>query len=188
MRWQAHGWLAGIRRILSPNQGARPADEKVSLIVLHNISLPPDEFSGEYVEQFFVNRLDGQAHPYFAEIVEQQVSAHFYLRRSGRIIQFVSADQRAWHAGRSTWAGRENCNDYSIGIELEGCDTQPFSVEQYEALWPLLDALRARYPIAAIAGHCNVAPGRKTDPGPFFDWPAVRQRYPGLALPAEIML
>lgn len=188
MRWKKGGWLAGVPCILSPNQGERPAGEQVTLVVLHNISLPPDDFGGEWVEQFFVNRLDASAHPYFAEIADLQVSAHFYIRRSGRVVQFVSADRRAWHAGRSTWSGRDNCNDFSVGIELEGCDTQAFTAAQYAALWPVLDALRRRYPIDAIVGHCHVAPGRKTDPGPHFDWSALRQRYPRLDLPTEVGL
>lgn len=188
MRWTTDGWLAGIRAVLSPNQGERPAGAAVSLIVLHHISLPPDDFGGDWVEQFFVNGLERTAHPYFAEIADLQVSAHFFVRRSGDVVQFVSTDRRAWHAGRSTWCGRENCNDYSVGIELEGSDHTPFTTAQYEALWPLIEALRARYPIAAIAGHCHVAPGRKTDPGPCFDWADLRRRYPALELPAEVAL
>lgn len=182
-RWQPGGWLAGVRHVLSPNQGERPGSAQVSLIVIHNISLPPDEFGGGWVEDFFANRLDPAAHPYFATIAGLQVSSHFYVRRSGRIIQFVGCDRRAWHAGQSSWQGRGNCNDYSVGIELEGCDSQPFEAAQYEALWELVEALRGRYPIAAIAGHCHVSPGRKTDPGLHFDWEAVRCRYPGLDLP-----
>ena len=186
MRWRVDGWLKGTRWVLSPNQGARPAGCEVSLIVLHNISLPPDDFSGNWVERFFTNQLDPQAHPYFSTIAELQVSAHFFVRRDGRVIQFVGCDRRAWHAGQSAWQGRENCNDYSVGIELEGSDSQPFTAEQYAVLWPLIAKLRARYPIRALAGHCHVAPGRKTDPGPCFDWAALRSRCPGLALPAEV--
>lgn len=185
MGWQSDGWLEGAEWRASPNFGERPATE-VSLVVVHNISLPPDEFGGDWVESFFLNQLEPQAHPYFASIAEVRVSAHFYVRRDGRIIQFVGCDQRAWHAGRSCWSGRDNCNDYSVGIELEGSDNQPFASAQYEALWRLLDALRLRYPIAAIAGHSDVAPGRKTDPGPYFDWAAVRARYPLLELPPEV--
>lgn len=185
MQWQADGWLEGVTWLPSPNFGERPAGE-VSLVVVHNISLPPDEFGGDWVEAFFLNRLDPQAHPYFATIADVQVSAHFYVRRDGRIIQFVGCDQRAWHAGNSQWCERANCNDYSVGIELEGSDTQPFTVAQYAALWGLIDALRQRYPIAAIAGHSDIAPGRKTDPGPYFDWTEVRNRYPGLRLPPEV--
>ena len=184
--WRDGGWLAAARRLQSPNFGERPAGAEVGLVVLHNISLPPDEFAGEWVEDFFLNRLDPAVHPYFAEISGLQVSAHFYLRRDGRLIQFVDCDRRAWHAGRSTWCGRDNCNDWSVGIELEGSYFRPYSAAQYAALWPLLDALRARYPITAVAGHCHVAPERKTDPGPYFDWAALRAHCPGLALPAEV--
>lgn len=185
-RWQAGGWLAGTRRIFSPNQGLRPADAIVSLVVIHNISLPPDEFFGEAVEQFFVNRLDPAVHPYFATIAELQVSTHFYVHRSGRIVQFVGCDRRAWHAGKSSWAGVDNCNDYSVGIELQGNDVVPYTAEQYDSLWAVVDALRTRYPIDALAGHCHIAPERKTDPGSSFDWDAVRQRYGMLNLPAKI--
>ncbi len=186
-RWQAGGWLAGPRRIFSPNQGPRPADAVVTLVVIHNISLPPGDYSGDWVERFFVNRLDPSAHPYFATIAGLEVSAHFFVRRSGCVIQFVGCDQRAWHAGKSSWAGQENCNDYSVGVELQGSDSEPYTVEQYESLWRLIDALRTRYPIDAIAGHCHVAPGRKTDPGPSFDWAALRARYAMLNLPSEIV-
>lgn len=184
--WLEGGWLASAERLPSPNFGPRPAGTAVSLVVLHNISLPPGEFGGNWVEDFFLNRLDAAVHPYFATISGQQVSAHFYIRRDGRIVQFVGGDARAWHAGRSSWFGRDNCNDYAIGIELEGSDDVPFLAEQYAALWTLLDALRGRYPIVAIAGHSDVAPGRKTDPGACFDWAAVRARCPDLQLPPEV--
>lgn len=184
--WQPDGWLAGVRHVHSPNYGERPLPGEVSLIVVHNISLPPDDFGGDWVEQFFTNQLDVSAHPYFAEIAGLQVSAHFFVRRDGAVVQFVGCDQRAWHAGRSIWCERDNCNDYSVGIELEGSDFQAYEPAQYDALWSLVDALQVRYPIAALAGHCHIAPARKTDPGPFFDWAAVRQRYPALALPPEI--
>ena len=185
MRWRGDGWLKGTRWVFSPNQGERPADSGVSLIVLHSISLPPDDFSGNWIERFFLNRLDPEAHPYFATIADLRVSAHFLIRRDGRVIQFVACDRRAWHAGQSAWQGRENCNDYAVGIELEGSDNQPFSAAQYETLWKVIDALRARYPVTAIAGHCHVAPERKTDPGPFFDWPALAGRYPALGPASE---
>lgn len=185
MNWQAGGWLEGVRWLASPNFGERSPGE-VSLVVVHNISLPPDEFGGDWVEKFFLNQLDPLAHPYFASIAELQVSAHFYVRRDGQVTQFVGCDQRAWHAGSSCWGERDNCNDYSVGIELEGSDTQPFGAAQYEALWLLLGALLTRYPIVAMAGHSHVATGRKTDPGPFFDWAAVRAHYPKLVLPTEI--
>ncbi len=184
--WQDDGWLEGVDWLPSPNFGERPCDEAVSLIVVHSISLPPDEFGGDWVERFFSNRLDPQAHPYFATIARAQVSAHFYVRRDGRVIQFVGCDRRAWHAGDSQWCGRGNCNDFSVGIELEGSDRCSFTAAQYAALWSLFDELRERYPIAAIAGHCHVAPGRKTDPGPCFDWVALRERYPMLELPGEV--
>ena len=184
--WQDGGWLNRVEHLPSPNFGERPAGAEISLIVLHNISLPPDQFGGDWVERFFLNRLDPLAHPYFVTIAQAQVSAHFYIRRDGRVIQFVDCDQRAWHAGASVWCGRENCNDYSIGIELEGTDSVAFTGEQYTALWAVLDDLQCRYPISHIAGHSDVAPGRKTDPGPFFEWPALRQRYPAIVLPAEI--
>ena len=186
MIWSDGGWLEGVNWLASPNHGERPTGAEVSLVVIHNISLPPDEFGGDWVEDFFLNRLDAAVHPYFSTISGLQVSAHFYVRRDGRIVQFVSCDHRAWHAGQSIWRGRENCNDYSVGIELEGSDFQPYLPAQYEALWSLLDALRQRYPIAAIAGHCHVAPGRKTDPGPHFDWAALRARYGELDLPTEV--
>lgn len=184
--WQADGWLKDVDWLASPNFGPRPEGESVSLVVIHNISLPPNEFGGDWVEDFFLNRLNPAVHPYFGTIFELQVSAHFYVRRDGRVRQFVGCDQRAWHAGQSCWCGRDNCNDFSVGIELEGSDSQPFTAEQYAALWRLIDALRQRYPITAVAGHCHLAPGRKTDPGPFFEWAAVRVRYPELTLPLEI--
>lgn len=187
MLWQDGGWLEGVSWQPSPNFGKRPDDTAVSLIVIHNISLPPNEFGGSWVEDFFLNRLDPSAHPYFATIADLRVSAHFYIRRDGRIVQFVGCDFRAWHAGQSCWCERENCNDYSIGIELEGSDSQPFSVDQYAALWPLLEGLRGRYPLLSIAGHSHVAPGRKTDPGPYFDWPELASRYPDMALPPEVL-
>jgi AmpD protein len=186
-QWSTDGWLAGANWLPSPNFGDRPAGESVSLVVIHNISLPPDEFGGGWVEDFFLNRLNATVDPFFSTISELQVSAHFYIRRDGRVIQFVGCDRRAWHAGQSCWCERDNCNDYSVGIELEGSDSQPYTAEQYAALWPVLDALRARYPISGIAGHCHIAPGRKTDPGAYFDWPALRARYPGLDLPAEVV-
>ncbi|NHC06258.1 1,6-anhydro-N-acetylmuramyl-L-alanine amidase AmpD [Azonexus fungiphilus] len=184
--WAENGWLLTVDRKISPNFGERPAGVEVSLVVVHNISLPPGEFGGDWVEDFFLNRLDATVHPYFSEISGLQVSAHFYVRRDGRVVQFVGCDQRAWHAGQSTWCGRGNCNDYSVGIELEGCDEQPFTAAQYAALWHLVDALRQRYPITAIAGHSDIAPGRKSDPGPHFDWPALAARYPDLDLPPEV--
>lgn len=170
----ADGWLPEAVRCPSPNFDARPAGGDISLIVIHAISLPPDQFGGPGVEELFTNRLDPCAHPYYAEICHLRVSAHFFIRRDGELVQFVSTRERAWHAGVSSWAGRERCNDFSIGIELEGCDTQPFEAAQYRVLKQLLRTLVAAYPVAAVVGHSDVAPGRKTDPGPFFDWPALR--------------
>ncbi len=185
-RWLPDGWLAGVEHLPSPNFGERPVDTAVSLVLIHNISLPPEEFTGAWVEDFFLNQLDAAVHPYFSTISGVEVSAHFYIRRDGRVIQFVGCDKRAWHAGQSTWRGRENCNDWSVGVELEGCDTQAFTAAQYDALWPLLKALCRHYPMTDIAGHSDVAPGRKTDPGAFFDWAAVHRELPGLRLPGEV--
>lgn len=164
------GWLACARRIPSPNFDERPDGEVPSLVVVHAISLPPDQFGGPGVEQLFTNTLDPDEHPYYATICHLRVSAHFFIRRDGELIQFVSVDARAWHAGVSSWDGRERCNDFSIGIELEGCDSLPFTPEQYRRLAGLLEILQANYPIRAVVGHADIAPGRKTDPGPCFDW------------------
>lgn len=164
------GWLRGVRAIPSPNCDARPAGEAPWLVVLHAISLPPDAFGGPGVEQLFTNTLAATDHPYHAQIAHLRVSAHFFIRRDGELIQFVPVDQRAWHAGVSCWEGRERCNDFSIGIELEGCDTLPFAPVQYRCLQRLLALLRRHLPLRAIVGHSDIAPGRKTDPGPCFDW------------------
>lgn len=164
------GWLDGARRVPSMNFDARPGGELPSLIVVHAISLPPDEFGGTGVEQLFTNTLNPGDHPYYATIHHLRVSAHFFIRRGGELVQFVSVDERAWHAGVSNWGGRERCNDFSVGIELEGCDTLPFEPEQYLRLVEVVEILRANYPIRAVVGHSDIAPGRKTDPGPCFDW------------------
>ncbi|MFA6062506.1 MAG: 1,6-anhydro-N-acetylmuramyl-L-alanine amidase AmpD [Gallionella sp.] len=164
-----HGWLSGCEHLPSPNFDERETTD-ICLLVIHNISLPPDEFGGEGVQQLFTNTLDRAAHPYYRTIPEGRVSSHLYLRRDGKIIQFVSVFQRAWHAGLSVWQGKPRCNDYSIGIELEGSDFVPFTEAQYLALHRLTIALRAALPIRGIAGHSDIAPGRKTDPGPYFDW------------------
>jgi AmpD protein len=164
------GWLAAVRRIESPNHDARPEGETVSLIVVHAISLPPGEFGGTAIVDLFTNRLDPGAHPYFAQLDGLRVSAHFLLRRDGEMTQFVSCERRAWHAGLSLWQGRSRCNDFSVGIELEGDDDHPFDDRQYRRLSDLLVTLRAHYPIQAVVGHSDIAPGRKTDPGPCFDW------------------
>ena len=164
------GWLVSARRVDSPNFDARPAGESISLVIIHAISLPPGVFGGTCVERLFLNALDPQAHPYFASLQGLRVSSHFYIRRDGALVQFVSCLDRAWHAGVSQWQGRSRCNDFSIGIELEGDDENPFEAPQYQCLAALLKLLREHYPIAAVAGHADVAPGRKTDPGPCFDW------------------
>ena len=169
----SEGWLAGARRIASPNCDARPAGEAIVLVVIHNISLPPGRFGGPGVEQLFSNRLDPEEHPYYAGIRGLRVSSHFFIRRDGELIQFVPCGRRAWHAGASRWQGRERCNDFSIGVELEGTDDTPYTDAQYAALNGLLAVLRAAYPIAGLAGHCDIAPGRKSDPGPCFDWSRV---------------
>lgn len=168
------GWLAGGRKVVSPNWDERPPGTSVELIVIHAISLPPNEFGGTGVERLFTNTLDAEAHPYYRQILPVRVSAHFFIRRDGEVVQFVSCEHRAWHAGASQWRGRERCNDFSVGIELEGCDTQPFTDAQYARLQQVIAALRQRYPIAGVAGHADVAPGRKTDPGPHFDWARLR--------------
>ncbi|GLU30832.1 1,6-anhydro-N-acetylmuramyl-L-alanine amidase AmpD [Trinickia caryophylli] len=165
------GWVAGARAIASPNFEARPEGTVPTLVVIHNISLPPGEFGSEAIAALFQNRLDCSAHPYFdAHLRGLRVSSHFLVRRDGALEQFVSCDARAWHAGASNFFGRERCNDFSIGIELEGTDDLPFEAAQYATLAALVTALVARYPIDALAGHADIAPGRKTDPGPAFDW------------------
>ncbi|MFC5432002.1 1,6-anhydro-N-acetylmuramyl-L-alanine amidase AmpD [Paraburkholderia denitrificans] len=167
----AQGWVAAARRLPSPNFEARPAGAVPTLIVVHNISLPPDTFGGPEIADLFLNRLDCDAHPYFDQHLRGvRVSAHFVIHRDGALEQFVSCDARAWHAGVSNFFGRARCNDFSIGIELEGSDTTAFEPAQYATLAALVKALAARYPIRALAGHSDIAPGRKTDPGPHFDW------------------
>lgn len=166
----AEGWVAGVRRVSSPNFDARPEGAVVDLAVVHAISLPPGKFGSDDIVDLFLNRLDPALDPYFAGICHLRVSAHFLIRRDGELIQFVSCNDRAWHAGVSSWAGRERCNDFSVGIELEGCDEQPFDRLQYAVLRELLAALCCRYPLRDLSGHSEIAPGRKTDPGPNFDW------------------
>ena len=168
------GWLDAARRHPSPNCDDRPSGTAIELIVIHGISLPPSEFGGPWIEDLFSNRLDPTAHPYFQEIHQLRVSAHFLIRRDAELIQFVSLQQRAWHAGISCFQGRERCNDFSIGIELEGTDTLPYTAAQYDRLARLITLLRQQYPsipARGLAGHSDIAPGRKTDPGPAFDWP-----------------
>ena len=169
------GLVKGVRYLLSPNHDERPPGTQIELLVIHNISLPPGEFGGSAIIELFTNRLDPAAHPYYATIADRRVSAHFLIRRDGETIQFVPCGNRAWHAGASEWRGRGRCNDFSIGIELEGSDETPFEDAQYEALAELILALRARYPVADMAGHSDIAPGRKTDPGPHFDWVRCRK-------------
>jgi len=168
------GWLAEARALPSPNFGARPLHAQIDLVVLHSISLPPGRYGGDDVLRFFTNRLDWQAHPYFETLRGLQVSAHFFLRRDGTLWQLVDCDARAWHAGASSWRGRGDCNDDSIGIELEGLEGERFEPAQYAALAQLLPALAQRYPIAHVAGHEHIAPGRKRDPGAGFDWARLR--------------
>ena len=174
VRIGADGLARGIPLHASPNCDERPPGATVELLVIHAISLPPGEFGGPGIEALFFNRLDPAEHPYYREIASLRVSAHFLIRRNGELIQFVSCMRRAWHAGRSMWRGRPDCNDYSIGIELEGSDDVSFENPQYERLVSLTFGLRAAYPIAATVGHADIAPGRKTDPGPQFDWARYR--------------
>jgi N-acetyl-anhydromuramoyl-L-alanine amidase len=160
-----------MRIVDSPNQDQRPAGVDISLVVLHSISLPPGEYGGAHIERLFTNRLDPAAHPYFREVHSLRVSSHFLIRRAGELVQFVPVERRAWHAGASSWRGRGACNDFSVGIELEGSDDSPFEEPQYAALALLVMDLRTRLPLRDIAAHSDIAPGRKTDPGPRFDWP-----------------
>ena len=169
----AAGWLSTARRIESPNADERPADTPISLIVIHAISLPPEQFGSDDIIRLFTNRLDPNAHPYFAGISSLRVSAHFLIRRDGELIQFVPCQRRAWHAGVSRLLDRERCNDFSIGIELEGDGLRSFTASQYRRLDALLVVLAGRYPLRWIAGHSDVAPGRKVDPGPRFSWSRV---------------
>jgi AmpD protein len=171
----AAGIATPARQIRSPNCDERPEGTVVDLLVIHNISLPPGVFEGDAIVQLFTNRLDPAAHPYFATIAQLKVSSHFLIRRDGELLQFVPCAQRAWHAGVSRWQGRDRCNDFSIGVELEGTDDLPYTVAQYTLLARLTRAIGRRYPIASMAGHSEIAPGRKTDPGPAFDWTRFRR-------------
>lgn len=168
------GWYRNAQRLVSPNSGLRPDHACVDLIVVHSISLPPGQYGGQAVQDLFMNRLDWDAHPYFQTIRGLQVSAHFFVERSGAVWQFVDCDRRAWHAGISSYRGRQHCNDDSIGIELEGLEGQTFETEQYLTLARLCADLALRYPISYVAGHEHVAPGRKSDPGAGFDWRHLR--------------
>lgn len=171
-RFNEDGWLAQTQAqtIASPNFDARPNACAVDMIVIHNISLPPYQYGGDGIVQLFTNQLNPDEHPYYAEIYTRKVSAHFLIRRDGSLIQFVSCSDRAWHAGISEWKGRERCNDFSVGIELEGCDVEAFEPLQYTTLTRLIKSIKSHYPITHIVGHSDIAPGRKTDPGPYFDW------------------
>jgi AmpD protein len=178
MRFHAEsGLLAGARQVLSPHCDERPAGVGPELVVVHGISLPPDVYGGPHIERLFCGNLDPALHPYFAEVAGLRVSAHLLVRRDGAVLQFVPAGLRAWHAGVSSWQGREACNDFSVGIELEGSDTVPYETAQYEALAASIGALRAAWPAITtdrVVGHSDIAPGRKSDPGPAFDWPRLR--------------
>ncbi|HDR1001936.1 1,6-anhydro-N-acetylmuramyl-L-alanine amidase AmpD [Pasteurella multocida] len=167
------GWLKGAKRVLSPHYDQRPDLHDISLLIIHYISLPPEQFGGHYINDFFQGKLNPTQHPYFEEIATLRVSAHCLINRQGEITQYVNFNDRAWHAGVSQFEGREKCNDFSIGIELEGSNTQPFTVAQYQSLITLTKAIMASYPditLQRIVGHCDVAPGRKIDPGQYFDW------------------
>jgi AmpD protein len=173
------GWLVQARRVPSPNYGPRPTGCVPELLVIHNISLPPGCYGGDCIERFFTNCLDWEEHPYFEEIRGIEVSAHLVIQRSGDMVQFVNFEQRAWHAGQSSFHGRSNCNDFSIGIELEGADDDPYAQAQYVALAAVTNLLLAHYPAMSaqkIVGHSEISPGRKTDPGPAFDWPHYRRQ------------
>ena len=178
-----NGLVAAARQVPSPNRDARPPDCQPELIVLHGISLPPGEFGGRWIDDFFTNCLDRSAHPYFDEICRLQVSSHLLIRRDGTLVQYVPLSMRAWHAGDSHWRGRDQCNDFSIGIELEGTDDLPYSDAQYHALEELLPGLYEAVPSLAkgeVVGHCHISPGRKSDPGPSFDWNRLQQLVPSI--------
>lgn len=174
------GWAQGMARSDCSNFDPRPDGTDISLLVIHNISLPPNEYGGNFVEDLFANRLDCDAHPYFDQLRGLKVSAHFYIRRDGRAVQFVPTVARAWHAGLSRFAGRERCNDFSIGIELEGSDVDGFCDAQYITLAALAAAIVDRHPISDVRGHEHIAPGRKTDPGPHFDWVRFHHDFEGI--------
>ena len=174
-QWQ-DGWWSSAQRLDSPNFGERPSQSQIDLLVIHSISLPPGVYGGPEIEALFTNQLDWDAHPYFAQIRDMQVSSHFVIRRDGSLMQFVSCEKRAWHAGVSHYRGRDNCNDDSIGIELEGLEGELFASAQYDTLSVLCTELVNHYPIAHIAGHEDIAPGRKLDPGAGFDWQLLQEK------------
>ncbi len=176
------GWYRFAHRLDSPNHGPRPEGAAIDLVVIHAISLPPGEYGSDDVPAFFTNQLQHDRHPYFDHLRGVEVSAHFFIRRGGELMQFVSCDRRAWHAGESTHLGRTNCNDFSIGIELEGLDGHTFTQEQYESLTALLPVLIAQYPVKHVTGHEHIAPGRKNDPGNGFEWSFLQQ---GLGLESK---
>ena len=174
---ERRGWFREAQAVASPNFDARPDGMDINLLVIHAISLPPGEFGGPYIEQLFTNRLQGEAHGYFAGIHALRVSAHFLITRDGRLLQFVDIFSRAWHAGESCWEGRTRCNDFSVGVELEGCEEQPFEDAQYKRLTTLIEDLFQRLPalsVDRVVAHSDIAPSRKTDPGPHFDWARLR--------------
>lgn len=176
----SNGYLSIARQVASPNYDERPGEGEVSLLVIHGISLPPGEFGGGYIEQLFTNSLDPREHPFFDEIKDLQVSSHLLIGRDGTITQFVPFSKRAWHAGESCHNGKERCNDYSIGIELEGTDEIPYTELQYEVLNKVIAVLREQFPLITesnIVGHCDIAPQRKTDPGPVFEWARIKPGY-----------
>lgn len=184
------GWHQLARRVTSPNFGPRPATTEIDLAIVHSISLPPGVYGGDEVERLFTNTLDWDAHPYFDQIRGAEVSSHFFIRRDGELVQFVSVKDRAWHAGKSSWQGRDNCNDHSVGIELEGLEHHPFETAQYKALAKLLTDLGNAWPILQAVGHEHVAPGRKQDPGRAFEWQLLsaltgwqNDRLPALVMP-----
>ena len=172
--FSADGWYLKCKRLASPNFNSRPTNISEHIIVIHSISLPPRIYNNSYIEDFFLNQLDVNAHPYFLEIKDLKVSAHFLIKRTGELIQFVSCNDRAWHAGESYYQGKENCNDFSIGIELEGEDETPYEDDQYIKLIELLECLKKEYNIQDVVGHSDIAPSRKTDPGPLFDWKKIK--------------
>ena len=174
MKADTKGWFSGVQRIVSPNCDHRPPGTLIDSLVIHNISLPPDSFGGSGILEFFTNQLDISSHPYYAQLKDVRVSSHFLIRRNGGIVQFVPCQKRAWHAGASSWKGRARCNDFSLGIELEGSDFVPFTDAQYVSLQRLTRRLLRVYPISNIMGHSDIAPTRKTDPGPHFDWDRYR--------------
>lgn len=173
--FSADGWYSECKHLASPNFNSRPTNTPVNIIVIHSISLPPGIYNNNYIEDFFLNQLYIDAHPYFKEIKDLKVSAHFLIKRNGELIQFVSCNDRAWHAGESSYKGKENCNDFSIGIELEGDDKNPYEEDQYIKLLELLECLKKEYNIQDIVGHSEIAPNRKTDPGPLFNWKKIKK-------------